>query len=69
MSLRVGARIAVGEKKEDALDFALWNKRKTARFIGKVHGVKGDQVGILSVQQWPKSTWAKRLIFMQVVRI
>ena len=28
MNLRVGARIEVGEKKEDALDFALWKAAK-----------------------------------------
>ena len=29
--LEAGARISVGEKKEDPLDFALWKARKTAR--------------------------------------
>ena len=56
MSLRIGARIAVGEKKQDALDFALMeSKQKKEKFTGKVHGVKGDLVGILNAQQWPRN--------------
>ena len=57
MNYNVGARIAVGEKKEDALDFALWKASKRRRnFTGKVHGEKDDLVGILNVLQWRRNT-------------
>ena len=37
--LRVGARIEVGEKKQDALDFALWKAGERRRnFLGKSMG-------------------------------
>ena len=54
--LRIGARIAVGEKKQDSLDFALMESSKRRRnLLGKVHGVKGDQVGILNARQWRRN--------------
>ena len=37
--LQIGARIAVGEKKEDSLDFALWKASKRRRnLLGKSMG-------------------------------
>ena len=30
------------------------SKQKKARFTGKAHGVKADQVGILNARQWRK---------------
>ncbi len=76
--LKVGARIQVGEKKEDALDFALWKMAKEGEIAwdspwGKgrpgVHGVKGDLGGILNVRQWRRNTLEIRLIFMLVGKI
>ncbi len=44
--LKIGARIEAGEKKDDALDFALWKLLSQMKFTGKALGAKGVQVGI-----------------------
>ena len=54
--LRHGARIEVGEKKQDPLDFALWKARKKEKSSGKALGGKDVQDGILNAQQWRVST-------------
>lgn len=53
--LRSGARIQVGEKKDDPLDFALWKNAKDGKSLGKVLGEKEDQGGISNVQLWRKN--------------
>ena len=54
--LRHGARIEVGEKKQDPLDFALWKARKKEKSSGKALGVKVAQAGISSARQWRVNT-------------
>ena len=50
--LKVGARIDVGEKKEDPLDFVLWKAAKPGKFLGKVRGEKDGRAGILNARRW-----------------
>lgn len=50
--LRSGARIRVGEKKEDALDFALGKPLRTEKFHGIALGEKAARAGILNAPQW-----------------
>src|SRR5699024_3203786 len=45
------------------------NKRKRVKSHGIHHGAKGGAVGTASARPWPKSIWAKRLIYMQAARI
>jgi len=48
---RVGARVAVDERKEDPLDFALWKAAKPGE----------PSSGTLSARRWPSTTWDRRL--------
>ena len=50
--LRVGARIEVGEKKEDPLDFALWKAAKEGEIFWESPWGKAVQAGILNARQW-----------------
>ena len=50
--LRSGARIQVGEKKKDPLDFALWKSAKPGEVYWDSPWGKGDLVGILNAPQW-----------------
>ena len=40
------------KSKKTSLDFALWKKSQQVRLVTLLLGDRGDQVGILSVQQW-----------------
>ena len=50
--LRSGARIRVGEKKEDALDFALWKAAKDGEISWDSPWGKAARAGILNAPQW-----------------
>ncbi len=50
--LHLGARIEVGEKKQDPLILLFGKQQNPVKYIGKVHGEKDDRVGILNAQQW-----------------
>ena len=54
--LRHGARIEVGEKKQDPLDFALWKAAKEGEIFWESPWGKDVQDGILNAQQWRVST-------------
>ena len=59
--LIAGARIAVGEKKEDPLDFALWKARKEDSEIAWILRGEWDvRAGTLSAQPWQKNIWEIR---------
>ena len=53
--LQVGARIEVGEKKEDPLILLFGKQRKKEKSSGKVLGEKDVQVGILNARRWQGS--------------
>lgn len=50
--LQAGARIEVGEKKDDPLDFALWKAAKEGEISWDSPWGKGGPVGISNVQRW-----------------
>lgn len=54
--LQSGARIEVGEKKEDPLDFTLWKAAKDGEIAWDSPWGKEDQVGISSAQRWLVNT-------------
>ena len=55
------------DQKEDPLDFVLWKPKKGNR-SGNLHGATEDRDGILNAPLCPRNTWARRSIFMPVVR-
>ena len=61
-----GARIAVGEKKEDPLDFALWKARKED---SEIAWEWAGRDGISNVPRWPRNIWETPSTSMQEGRI
>ena len=66
--LEAGARINIGERKENPMDFALWKGAKPGEPSWETPWGMVDQAGTLSVPQWQEDTLAKLLIFIAVVR-
>ena len=57
------------DQKEDPLDFVLWKpKKRRGTVLETLHGATEDRDGILNAPLCPRNTWARRSIFMPVVR-
>ena len=63
--LESGARIGIGEEKEDALDFALWKAAKP----GPLPGGRAGRAGISSARPWPDGISVKPSISTAAARI
>jgi len=66
--LESGARIAVGEVKEDPLDFALWKAAKRGSPPGPPPGATAAPAGTSSAPLWPAAIWARASTFTAAVR-
>lgn len=64
-----GARISVGEMKEDAMDLRFGRRPKKESRTGKLLGVRDVPAGTLNVLQWHAVIWEKPLMFTVVVKI
>lgn len=67
--LQAGARIATGEIKEEAMDFALWKGAKPGEPAGFRPGETADPAGTLNVPPWHAAILGKPLIFTAAARI
>lgn len=67
--LRVGARIDVGEKKQDDLDFVLWKAAKEGEIYWESPWGIGRPGWHIECSAMAKNTLEKPLIFMQAVKI
>lgn len=58
--LEAGARIGVDERKENAMDFALWKAQKPGEPAWDSPWGKGRPGCILNAPRWPTASWAKQ---------
>lgn len=55
--LRVGARIAVGEKKQDSLDFVLWKAAKEGNRVGESLGARKTRMAYRMLRDGEEIPW------------